>query len=538
MRMNVCRSTDATRHSSHPHHPCGPLRHPGGSRGLGRQTPVPAARDSGFRRNDEGKEWNDERKSRNIGQVSRRWLRALLLTFMALATFALPAHAVEVREVRTPKGITVWFAEDHTVPIVAMNYAFYGGTAHDPKEKLGLANFLSAMLDEGAGDMKSAEFQERMEELAMSMSHSAGKEWFSGSFRTLAKNRAESFRLLALAVNRPRFDAWPIERMRRQLIAAIRSKSQDPDHLAWRAFRHMLFGDHPYARDAEGTEEGIRAVTRADLQDLHQRLFTREQLLVTVAGAISQEEMVRFVDEVFGDLPAKSGMAQIPPPAMPQKARQQVITRPMPQTIVLMGHEGLLRSDPDFLPAYVVNHILGGGGFGSRLTEVVREKNGLAYSVYSAVFAYRNKGVFFAQAATRNDRAARARDLMKREIARMAKEGVSAKELAEAKEYLIGSWPLRFDSTTKIASILLGFRQQGLGVDYIRKRNDLMRAITLEQANHAARRLLHPEKLQVLLFGNPALAEAASPPAAGMAGTTPPTSAAETNGDRQPAHTP
>ncbi len=468
---------------------------------------------------------------RNDVNVLRHWLRALLLAVLAFMTLALPARAVQVREVRTPGGITVWFVEDHTVPIVAMNYAFYGGAAHDPEGKLGLANFLSAMLDEGAGDLKSAEFQERMEELAMSMSHSAGKEWFAGSFRTLKKNAAESFRLLALAVNKPRFDQQPLERIRRQLIAAVRSRAQDPDTLAWRAFRKMLFGDHPYARDAEGTEEGIRAVTRDDLRGLHRRLFARQYLLVTVAGAISEKEMTRHVDEVFASLPEKSGMAQIPAPDMPTKARQQVITRPMPQTIVLMGHEGLLRSDPDFLPAYVVNHILGGGGFGSRLTEVVREKNGLAYSVYSALFSYRNKGVFFAQAGTRNEQAIRALDLMKREITRMKREGVTARELEEAKNYLVGSWPLRFDSTTKIASILLGFRQQGLGVDYIAMRNDLMRAITLEQANRAARRLLKPERLQVLLYGNPTLAAAAKPAAtkgkgASRAGATPATNPA------------
>ncbi len=519
MRMNIRRSTDATRHS-------------GESRNLERQTPGPVARDPGFRRGDERELRGDERELRGDGRKcwsgeKKRWIdgnafrhrvRAFLLACMALLAFALPARAVEVHEVKTPKGITVWFVEDHTVPIVAMNYAFYGGAAHDPADKLGLANFLSAMLDEGAGDMPSAAFQERMEELAMSMSHSAGKEWFAGSFRALKKHAAESFRLLALAVNAPRFDEQPIERMRRQLIAAIRSKSQDPDHLAWRAFRKMLFGDHPYARDAEGTEEGIKAVTRADLQGLHKRLFAREQLLVTVAGAISEKEMVRFVDEVFGALPEKSGMAPIPAPEMPAKGRQQVITRPMPQTIVLMGHEGLLRSDPDFIPAYVVNHILGGGGFGSRLTEVVREKNGLAYSVYSAMFSYRNAGVFFAQASTRNEQAVRALELMVREIKRMKEKGVTAKELEEAKKYLIGSWPLRFDSTTKIASILLGFRQQGLGVDYLAKRNDLMRAVTLEQANRAAKRLLKPEALQIVLYGSPKLPASATKPAGATAG--------------------
>ena len=440
-------------------------------------------------------------------------MRRFLLAVLLVLALPLAANALEVREVKTPKGITVWFAEDHTVPIVAMNYAFAGGAAGDPADKQGLANFLSAMLDEGAGDLASEAFQERMEELAFSMSHSAGREWFNGSFRSLSRNLDESVKLLALAINRPRFDQQPLERIRKQLLVSLRKKAEDPEELAWRAFRRMLFGNHPFGRDRDGTEAGIRAITADDLRALHKRLFSREGLLVVVAGDISEQRMIRMVDAVFGDLPEKSGMPRIDKPVMPRQARQKIIRKPVAQSIVLMGGDSLLRSDPDFIPAYVVNHILGGGGFGSRLMEEVREKRGLAYSVYSAMFAYRKAGMFFAYAGTRNDKALLARDIMLANIRRVAKEGVTGRELEEAKDYLIGSWLLRFDSTTKIASVLLGLRQQDLGIDYLQKRNGLMRAVTLEDAKRAARRMLHPERMQVVVFGNPpqpAAAEAAS----------------------------
>ncbi len=430
-------------------------------------------------------------------------LRQLLLGFAALLIMLVPAHAVQVKEIITPKGFKVWFAEDHTVPIIALNYAFKGGAAADPAGKRGLANFLSAMLDEGAGTLDSAAFQEKMEELAFSVSHSAGQDWFSGSFRTLSRNRDESFRLLALAINHPRFDLKPIARIRRQLLVGLKSRQQDPNHQAWTAFRKALFGDHPYALDADGDEKGISAITASDLRNLHKRLFARDNLIITAAGDISPEELARLVDSVFGNLPEKAAMPETPTPDMPGQAREIVLKKTIPQTIIIMGHGGLLRNDPDFIPAYVVNHILGGGGFGSRLMEEVREKNGLAYSVYSAMFAYDKAGVFFAQASTVNARARQALSLMKQQIARVAKEGVTGQELAEAKKYLIGSWPLRFDSTTKIASMLLGLRRQGLGIDYINKRNDLMRAVTLEDARRAARRLLHPDRLQVVLYGSP-----------------------------------
>ena len=443
--------------------------------------------------------------------------RLVLVLLLLLAAFA-PARALEVKKIITPKGLEVWFAEDHTVPIIALNYAFRGGAAADPKDRRGLANFLSAMLDEGAGELDSAAFQERMEELAFSMSHSAGQDWFSGSFRTLSKNRAESFRLLALALNRPRFDEKPLERIRRQLLVSLKGKQQDPDHLAWMAFKKALFGDHPYALDADGDARGIAAITVDDLRALHKRLFARDNLIITAAGDISTPELARLVDSVFATLPEKSAMPDTPAPRMPQKAREIVLKRPIPQTIIIMGHEGLLRSDPDFIPAYVVNHVLGGGGFGSRLMEEVREKKGLAYSVYSAMFAYRKAGVFFAQASTRNARARQALSIMKEQMAKVAREGITARELEEAKKYLIGSYPLRFDSTTKVASLLLAIRRDDLGIDYIRRRNDLIRAVTLADARRAARRLLHPDRLQVVLFGNPdSAAGTSAAPAAGAA---------------------
>ncbi len=442
-------------------------------------------------------------------------MRRFLLAILLLLAPPLAASALEVREVKTPKGITVWFAEDHTVPIVAMNYAFAGGAAADPAGKEGLANFLSAMLDEGAGDMTSEQFQERMEELAFSMDHSAGREWFSGSFRSLSRNLDESVKLLALAVNRPRFDAQPLERIRRQLLVSLRKKAEDPEERAWDAFRRMLYGKHPFARAVDGDLRGIGAITADDLHALHKRLFAREKLLVVVAGDIDEKHMAQMVDTVFGDLPAKSGMPDIAPPVFPKQARMKIVRRVIPQSIVLMGADSIRRDDADFIPAYVVNHILGGGGFGSRLMEEVREKRGLAYSVYSALITHEKDGVFFAYAGTRNDKALLARDIMLENIRRVAKEGVTARELEEAKDHLIGSWPLRFDSTTKIAGMLLGLRLQHLGIDYLKKRNDLMRAVSLQDAKRAARRMLHPERMQVVVYGNPPQPAAAKAAPAG-----------------------
>ena len=431
--------------------------------------------------------------------------RALAAAVLVLAAAAAPAGALEIKKVTTPKGITAWLVEDHTVPMVAMNFAFAGGAAADPADKSGLASFLSAMLDEGAGKLTSQQFQAREEDLAMRMSFSAGQDWFSGSFRTLTRNRDASFAMLKLALNAPRFDEGPLERVRRQLLVSLRSKSQNPDHIAFSAFRKLLFGKHPYARDADGSVEGVKAVTADDLRALRKKLFARSGLLIAVSGDIGAKTLARLLDETFGGLPQASGMPETPKPVITPAAETKIISRPIPQTIIVMGNEGLLRSDPDFIPAYIANFILGGGGFGSRLTEEVREKRGLTYSVYSAMYAYRKAGVFFASAGTRNEKAAEALKVMKAEIARMASEGPTEKELEEAKTYLIGSYPLRYDSNAKIAANLLAIQRDHLGIDYIRNRTAMIKAVTLEQVKKAARKILRAQGLKTILLGKPVL---------------------------------
>ncbi len=428
----------------------------------------------------------------------------MAILFFALVQLPAPVRAeMHIQKVRAPRaGITAWLVEDHTVPLIAMRFAFRGGAAFEPADKQGVSIFLASMLDEGAGDLKSAEFQRRMEDLAMRMSFSGGMEFFTGSFTTLTRNRDAAFRLLALAVQKPRFDGDAVERIRKQLIMALRDRSEKPDHQAFMAFKKALFGNHPYARDTDGTESGIKAITVEDLRTWHRRVFTRDHLIVTVAGDIDAKTLARLLDETFAPLPARSDLGEVPAPSIPKEGFTKVIRRPIPQTLIYVGHNGFLRNDPDFIPAYVVNHILGNGAL-SRLNGAVRERRGLAYVVYSALFAWKKAGIFFAYAGTRNAKAGEALAIIKAEITRMARQGPTKKELEDAKLYLTGSFPLRFDSTTKIAGMLMAFRKQGLGIDYVNRRNALIRAVTIDEARRVARRLLQPEALKAVLLGDP-----------------------------------
>ncbi|WP_239025180.1 M16 family metallopeptidase [Rhodoligotrophos defluvii] len=427
---------------------------------------------------------------------------AFLMAFAAAANAA-PAAAVEIQEVKTPGGLTAWLVEDHTVPIIAMNFAFRGGSALDPQDKRGLATFLAATLDEGAGDLDSQAFQQALESTATKLSFEADRDDLSGRLQTLASNRDRAFDLLKLAVNDPRFDAEPVERMRARLLASVRSDATDPENIASEKWLKLALGDHAYVNKPDGTVEGLQAVTADDLRALRNRIFNKAGLKIAVVGAIDAKTLAPILDEVFGALPATGDLASVPEAQVRKGNAVEVVAFDIPQSVIMFGTGGLKRDDPDFIPAYVMNSILGGSGFGSRLTEEVREKRGLTYSVYSALWTLDHAGLFIGGAATRNDRAAETVKVIQDEIARMAKDGPTEKELAEAKTYLTGAYALRFDSNAKIARELLGIQLNDLGIDYINKRNRLVEAVTLEDVKRAARRVLDSGDLLVTVVGKP-----------------------------------
>ncbi len=435
-----------------------------------------------------------------------RGLAALVLTVGLIQA----AAAFEIQEITTERGITVWLVEEHTIPLIAMRFAFSGGAANDAVDRQGLATVLSAMLDEGAGDLDSQAFQTAIAASAVKLSFDTGRDNFFGTFQTLSRNRDGAFELLRLAINEPRFDAEPLSRMQAQLGEVLRRKQFEPESVAIRNWMETAFGDHPYARDPDGTVEGVGAVTPDDLRDLRARLFARSGLTISVVGDIDAPTISALVDTVFGSLPEASGMAEISSADVEAGPVRNLIDMDIPQTVIQFGHSGILRDDPDFIPAYVMNYVLGGGGLTSRLTEEIREKRGLTYSVYSYLSPMDEAGLVLGSVATQNARASEALRLVEQEIARMAEGGPSEEELSEAKTYLTGSYALRFDTGSKIAGQLLGIQLENLGIDYVEKRNSLIEAVTLEDVRRIARDLLKPDNLIVTLVGRPVGIEPAS----------------------------
>ena len=429
-------------------------------------------------------------------------LTALLVAFTV--TFAaFQARAVEVQRVVSPGGIEAWLVEDHTNPIIALELAFRGGAALDPEGKAGLADMVASTIDEGAGPLDSQAFQGELDNLSISLHFNAGLDSFSGSLETLTANRDRAFELLRLALTEPRFDAEPVERIRSQIAASLSRESEDPNYIASRVLRRMMYGDHPYARPSRGTEASISKLSAEDLRGFVADRFGRDRIFVGVVGDITPDELAKALDDTFGALPAKAKPFAVPEATVGNSGETVVIAKPIPQSVVALGQQGIRRDDPDYYAAYVVNYVLGGGGFSSRLVEEVREKRGLAYSVYSYLAPYDHGSMIYGGTATQNARVGESLDLIRQEWRRMAEAGPTAEELDAAKRYLTGSFPLRFNSSDNIAGMLVGMQTEDLGIDYLDKRNSYIEAVTLDDAKRVAKRLYDADALTVVVVGTP-----------------------------------
>lgn len=428
----------------------------------------------------------------------------ILRATLALLLLALPVRAeMVIQDVTSPGGIRAWLVEDNSIPFTALEIRFRGGANLDPEGKRGVTNLMAALIEEGTGDLDSQGFAAARDALAAEFSFNAGQDAVSVSARFLTENRDASVDLLRQALTAPRFDADAVERVRGQVLSNIASDDKDPATLASRAFDRLAWGDHPYGSSADGTAESVAALTRDDIVAAHRAAIARDRIYVAAAGDISAADLGLLLDTLFGGLPA-TGAPQ--PPQAEWLARSGVTVEdfPVPQSVVIFGHEGIARDDPDFFPAFVLNEVLGGGRFGTRLMSELREKRGLTYGV-SSYLAPMDLGAFVGgQFSSDNTKVAEAIDLVRAEWARMAEGGVTEEELAHTKTYLTGSYPLRFDGNGPIARILVGMQMEGLPIDYPVTRNAQIEAVTLADVARVAKRILRPDELHFVVVGQPA----------------------------------
>ncbi|UWQ83639.1 M16 family metallopeptidase [Leisingera caerulea] len=423
---------------------------------------------------------------------------ALVACFLALPAWA----GIKIEEVASPGGIKAWLVEDHSIPFSALELRFRGGTSLDAPGKRGAVYLMTGLLEEGSGDLRAQDYARAVESLAAEFSYDADKDSVSISARFLTENRDEAMALLRQTLFEPRFDQDALDRVRAQVLAGLRSDAKNPNKIAGEVFSKLAFGDHPYGSDGKGTLETVSALSRQDIFDAYEAVFARDRLYVSAVGDITAEELGALLDDLLGALPPEG--APIPGPAeVSIEGGVTVVDFQTPQSVALFGQKGIKREDPDFFTAYVMNQILGGGSFETRLMTEVREKRGLTYGVYSYLVPRDLAAVYMGSVASANGKMAEAVEVIRNEWRRMAEDGVTEKELKDAQTYLTGAYPLRFDGNSRIASILAGMQMDHLPIGYVETRNDRINAVTLEAVNRFAAEFLDPEGLQFVIAGRP-----------------------------------
>jgi zinc protease len=430
--------------------------------------------------------------------TTRSIIAALIALFIPAA-----AEAITVKVVQGPSGVETWLSEEHAIPMIAVNIALPAGSGYDPAGKPGLATMTSSLLDEGAGDLAADAFKQAMESRAIRLTANADRDYLGITLTTLSENADEAFRLTALALARPRFDAEAVERMRVALTADITQEEENPTRVAVKAWYSDFYGTHPYAHPPSGTDASLASITIADIKTFAADHFVRGGIKVAISGDITEAQAKKYLDQLFSQLPAKA-IPPLPTAAVTAKAGTHVIERDDPAPVAIFGMTGPMRADPDFIPTFVTNYILGGGSFSARLMDQVRDKRGLTYGISTQQADFRSASIIVGQVQSDKTKILTALEVTKSEMDRFAKEGATAKELEDAKTFLTGSYPLTLDSNAKIARTLNGYQRSGLAADYVVKRNALIEAVTLAKVNEMAKKYFDPSRLVVVIAGTPA----------------------------------
>ncbi len=417
---------------------------------------------------------------------------------------ALPVSAqIKIEEVTSAGGIKAWLVNEPSIPFIAMQVGFKGGTSLDAPGKTGAINLMAGLLEEGTGDMDAAAFRRETEGLAANFGFSARRDSVVISAQVLKSNANEALALLRKAIVEPAFNEAALTRVRAQVISGLESDLKDPQSIAGQTMNAIAFAGHPYSLPTDGTLETVKALTRDDMFAAHRASMSKEHLIVSVVGDVTAAELGPMLDALLGALPQTG--ADLPARiAFGAAGGTTVVDFPSPQSVALWAQPTSVDLDhPDFMPMFVMNHILGGGGFGSRLTDEVREKRGLTYGVYTYIAWLGATEYIGGSVASANGTVGEAIDVVAAEWKRMADGGVTPEELDKAKKYMTGSYALRFDGNAKIARVMAGMQLDGFVPEYINTRNERLNAVTVEDIARVAKEHLHPDGLRFVVVGQP-----------------------------------
>lgn len=437
-------------------------------------------------------------------------LHRVWLAIAAILTGGYSVNAMadegKIQDVVTQGGYHAWLIENHAAPMISVEISFRAGAAFEPKDKEGVATFTASLLDEGAGPYAAKEYRDELEKIGARLSGSASSVDLDVNLMTLSEHKERAFELLGMAIRQPRFEDEAVARIRDALLAGIRRGDEEPSVVAWRKFRPLVYGDHPYANSGEGTLKTVGALTAADAKAWHDTQLTKQNMVISVVGDIDAATLAGLLDKALAGLPEGTLRNAVKDEPKPVKAVVQTAKMDVPQGTVLMGQLGLTREDPDYYPLLVMNEILGGGVLTSRLGLDVREVHGLVYDVRSVNSPLPKGSMFYVSLASDNTKVEKALELVRKHLNGMREKEVTEEEFNDAKAYLIGSFPLRLDSNAKLLAMLTLMQSEGLGMDYMQEWPKRIAAVKREDTLRVAKRLLHPDKMVLVVVGNgPAL---------------------------------
>lgn len=400
-------------------------------------------------------------------------------------------------------GMTLLHSEKTGLPIVTVVVAINAGSLAEPAEKAGLANLTADLLNEGTKSRSSKQISEAIEFVGGSLNTSGGSDYITASLSVLKKDIELGLELLSDIILNPAFSDAEIQRRKKAIKNSIIQQKEDPGAVASKAFAEAVFGKHPYGRPAEGTEESLDGITREDIHAFHKKYYLPNSTIMAVVGDINKNELKSLLDRYFMGW-QKSDINEISAatPILEERPKVIRIQKNLTQANIILGHLGIKRDDPDYYAVTVMNYILGGGGFASRLMDNIRDNKGLAYDVHSFFSASKYGGSFQAGLQTKNESANTAIEEVLKEMERIKTEPVADNELSDAKSYLTGSFPLRIDSNKKIAGFLIAVEYYGLGLDYIDNYKKFIETVTKDDILRAAMKWLHEKNYILVVVGD------------------------------------
>jgi zinc protease len=436
-----------------------------------------------------------------------RRLAAICALLCALSVLPASASALTVEEIVSAKGIKAWLVEEHSVPLIAIRFAFVGGSVQDPQGKEGLASLMSDLVTEGAGDLPADAFKAEFLKLGARLSAAAGRDAIYGGLETLSARFSPSAELLRMALIAPRFDADAVDQIRAQHLTDLAQASKVPNKIAAERWYAEAFPGHPYARPISGTPASVGQVTRDDLKAQHARLFGRDVLRIVIVGDIGKAAAIEAIDTIFGGLPEKAQVVAIAKVEPRQVPAPVVVSMEQPLATANFGLPSLPNDHPDFPALQVLNHVIGSGDFDSSLMEEVRVKRGLAYSIQTSLFYDSISSLMLGGFATKNENMGTTLGVVREVLATTARDGPPQAKFDNAKRFLTGSFLLDFDTNAKVAGSLLAIWLRGNGPDYLQKRNQGINAVTPADAKRVAGRVLDADRMIVVIVGKPKLGE-------------------------------